>query len=119
MDTRTSADLKKAIEALENEKKEMSQRMRLMQAQIEELTVSGRKSGAGGGSDYDENETPVDRRLPNDIKVDIPEYEGRLDSDEFVEWLNTVERVFDYKQTSEENKVKVVALKLRKHLSAW
>ncbi|KAD2113026.1 hypothetical protein E3N88_41812 [Mikania micrantha] len=45
---------------------------------------------------------------------DIPEYDGRLDPDEFIEWLNTAERVFDYKQTSEENKVKVVALKLRK-----
>nr|GEV34660.1 transposon Ty3-G Gag-Pol polyprotein [Tanacetum cinerariifolium] len=47
---------------------------------------------------------------PNDIKVDIPEYDGKLDPDEFVEWLRTVERVFDYKQTTEDNKVKIVAL---------
>ncbi|GJR50542.1 NB-ARC domains-containing protein [Tanacetum coccineum] len=49
---------------------------------------------------------------PNDIKVDIPEYDGKLDPDEFVEWLRTVERVFDYMQTTEDNKVKIVALKL-------
>ncbi|GKG23825.1 hypothetical protein Tco_0391861, partial [Tanacetum coccineum] len=49
----------------------------------------------------------------NDIKVDIPEYDGKLDPDEFVEWLRTVELVFDYKQTTEDNKVKIVALKLR------
>nr|GEV62317.1 hypothetical protein [Tanacetum cinerariifolium] len=56
---------------------------------------------------------------PNDIKVDIPEYDGKLDPDEFVEWLRTVERVFDYKQTTEDNKVNIVALKLRKYASTW
>ncbi|GJU63817.1 zinc finger, CCHC-type containing protein [Tanacetum coccineum] len=56
---------------------------------------------------------------PNDIKVDIPEYDGKLDPDEFVEWLRTVERVFDYKQMTEDNKVKIVALKLRKYASTW
>ncbi|PWA55821.1 hypothetical protein CTI12_AA424500 [Artemisia annua] len=30
-------------------------------------------------------------RYSNDIKVDIPEYDGKLDPDEFVEWLRTVE----------------------------
>ncbi|PWA48944.1 hypothetical protein CTI12_AA486490 [Artemisia annua] len=34
----------------------------------------------------------------NDIKVDIPEYDGKLDPDEFVEWLRTVECAFDYKK---------------------
>nr|GEV03153.1 NAC domain-containing protein [Tanacetum cinerariifolium] len=55
----------------------------------------------------------------NDIKVDIPEYNGKLDPDEFVMWLQTVKLVFDYKQTTEENKVKIVALKLRKYASTW
>ncbi|GJT10805.1 hypothetical protein Tco_0857847 [Tanacetum coccineum] len=55
----------------------------------------------------------------NDIKVDIPEYDGKLDPDEFVEWLRTVECAFDYKETSEEHKVKIVAMKLRKYASTW
>jgi len=39
------------------------------------------------------------RRTPqdsNDFKVEIPEFEGKLDLDESLEWLHTVERVFDY-----------------------
>ncbi|GJX91305.1 reverse transcriptase [Tanacetum coccineum] len=52
---------------------------------------------------------------PNDIKVDIPKYDGKLDPDEFVEWLPIMERVFDYK----DNKVKIVALKHRKCASTW
>ncbi|KAD5802894.1 hypothetical protein E3N88_14254 [Mikania micrantha] len=38
----------------------------------------------------------------NDIKVDIPEYDGKLDADTFIEWMRTV-----------------VALKLQKYASAW
>ena len=54
-----------------------------------------------------------------DIRVEIPEFEGRLDPDEFLEWLQTVERIFDYKEISEGNKVKLVALRLRKYASLW
>jgi len=50
---------------------------------------------------------------------DIPEFEGQLDPDSFLDWLRTVERVFDYKDVPDEKKVKLVALKLRKYASIW
>jgi len=55
----------------------------------------------------------------NDFKVDIPEFEGKLDPDEFLDWLQIVERVFNYKDISNEKKIKLVALKLRKYTSTW
>jgi len=55
----------------------------------------------------------------NDFKVAIPEFEGRLDPDDFLEWIQTVERVFEYKEVPDEQKVKVIALKLRKYASLW
>jgi len=54
-----------------------------------------------------------------DFKVDIPEYEGHLDPDVFLDWLRTVERVFDHKDIPDEKKAKLVALKLRKYASIW
>jgi len=33
----------------------------------------------------------------NDFKVEIPEYEGKLDPEEFLDWLHAIERVFEYK----------------------
>ena len=30
----------------------------------------------------------------NDFEVEVPEYEGKLDPEEFFDWLHTVERVF-------------------------
>jgi len=55
----------------------------------------------------------------NDFRVEIPEFEGKLDPDEFLEWLSTVERVFEYKEVPEDKKVKRLALKLRKYASLW
>ena len=55
----------------------------------------------------------------NDFKVEIPEFKGKLDPEEFLDWLNTVERVFKYKDVPEDKKVKLVALRLRKYASLW
>ena len=54
-----------------------------------------------------------------DFRVEIPEFEGKLDPDHFLDWLQTIERIFEYKEVPEENKVKLVALKLRKYASIW
>ena len=43
--------------------------------------------------------------------MDIPEFEGRMQPDEFIE------RIFNYKDVPEHNKVKHVAIKLWKHAS--
>ena len=53
------------------------------------------------------------------IKVDIPEFDGRLNPDDFIDWLSTVERVFDLKDIPDNFKVKLVAIKLRKNASLW
>jgi len=30
----------------------------------------------------------------NDFRIELPEFEGKLNPDEFLEWLHTVERMF-------------------------
>ena len=45
-----------------------------------------------------------------DVKVDIPEFEGRLDPDDFLEWMQTVERIFEYKDIPDDQKVTIVAV---------
>ena len=53
------------------------------------------------------------------VKVDIPNFEGKSHPDDFIDWLYTVERVFDIKNLSDEQKVKLVAIKLKKNASIW
>ena len=81
--------------------------------QIEDDSDSSDTSSAGNH----QPRRPIVRN--NDIKVDIPDFEGKLQPDEFVEWLQTVERVFEYKEVPKDQKVKIVAIKLKKHASIW
>ncbi|GKV41382.1 hypothetical protein SLEP1_g48925 [Rubroshorea leprosula] len=53
------------------------------------------------------------------IKIDISYFEGRLQPDEFIDWLHTVERVFEFKDIPDDKHVKLVAIKLKKHASIW
>ena len=42
-----------------------------------------------------------------------------MHADDFLDWLNTVERVFEYCDPPERQKVKLVAIKMRKNASFW
>jgi len=55
----------------------------------------------------------------NEFRVEVPEFEGKLDPEEFIDWLKTIERVFEYKYILADKKVKLVALRLRKYASLW
>ena len=50
-------------------------------------------------------------------KVEIPYFEGMMQPEEFVDWLNIMERIFEYGNAPENRKVKLVAIKLKKHAS--
>ena len=54
-----------------------------------------------------------------DFKVEIPEFEGEQDPDDFLEWLQTVERIFKFNEIPENKKIKLVAHKLRKYALSW
>ena len=84
----------------------------------EEEALSDRSSNGSDSPRFPRRE-PRQNINFNDFKVDIPEFEGRLDPDDFLEWIQTVERVFEYKEVPDEQKVKIIALKLRKYASLW
>nr|GEW45603.1 xyloglucan endotransglucosylase/hydrolase 2-like [Tanacetum cinerariifolium] len=110
METRNSTELKKILDTMEADKRYMAQQMKAMQDQIQEL-LNSQTHGEDSNSHGSVNKEGSSGWRSNDIKVDIPKYDGKLDPDEFVEWIRTVERVFDYKETTDDNKVKIVALK--------
>ena len=49
--------------------------------------------------------------------MDIPNFEGKMHLDDFLDWLNTVERVLEFCNPFEHKKVKIVAVKLYKNAS--
>jgi len=42
----------------------------------------------------------------NDFRIELPEFEGKLNPDEFLDWLHTAERIFEYKDILEDKKLK-------------
>nr|GEV77484.1 reverse transcriptase domain-containing protein [Tanacetum cinerariifolium] len=53
------------------------------------------------------------------MKIDISEFVGKAHLDEFIDWLSTVERIFNLRDVPEKLNVKLVAIKLRKSASLW
>ncbi|GAV88041.1 hypothetical protein CFOL_v3_31465 [Cephalotus follicularis] len=51
--------------------------------------------------------------------IEIPKFEDRARPDEFIDWINTVDQIFDLMEFTESQKVKLVAIKLRKHALIW
>ena len=114
--TSTNEELKNQKEELKSQNKYL-QKLRSNIKQIQKVlespsgSVHGDKEASNLVSSSSEEE-PLRRvrrarRAPynsNDFKIEIPKFEGRLDHDEFLEWLHTVERIFDYKDVPEERK---------------
>jgi len=91
------------------EKAELEAQVKYLKTQLDQFM--GEDEGRGpfwprGGSNLDS-------------KVDMPKFEGQLGPDLFLDWLWTVERVFDYKDIPEDKRVKLVAWKLRNYASIW
>ncbi|GAV91285.1 hypothetical protein CFOL_v3_34682 [Cephalotus follicularis] len=51
------------------------------------------------------------------LHLDIPDFDGSLNPDDFVDWMNAIERLFDYKDYTEEKKFKFAILELKKYAS--
>lgn len=94
-----------------------------LDARINRIETQSQEGGEGS-IDGEKDENPFGKqggsyRRGFDMKVDVPEFEGGMRPDDFIDWLNTIERVFEYKEIPDEQRVKLVAIKLVKKASAW
>lgn len=98
--------------------------------QLECQNAHSKRGGSSQGYSSDESDqNPFGRhergrakRFTRDfdtIKIDLPEFHGRLISEEFLEWLSVIEKFFYYKDIHEHQQVKLVATRLRDYTSTW
>jgi hypothetical protein len=60
-----------------------------------------------------------EQKWEGSVKIDVPEFSGGLDPNDFTDWLNHVERVFEYHDIPNHMKVKIVSIKLTGRASVW
>ncbi|XP_031375720.1 uncharacterized protein LOC116190199 [Punica granatum] len=59
------------------------------------------------------------QRWETGIRTDIPEFQGGLQPEEFLDWLAMVEEVLEFKGVPEIKRVQLVATRLRGRASLW
>lgn len=52
-------------------------------------------------------------------KTKVPTYQGELDANELLNWINEMDKLFDYDETDDEKKVKFAVTRLKGHASLW
>jgi hypothetical protein len=81
------------------------------------------RMGHGHGVDWPpapfREQPTTDSRWESNFRLEFPEFHGGVNPEEFVDWLSTVERVFEYYEVPEQKKTKLVGVKLRGRASAW
>ena len=83
----------------------------------QDYDYQGKYDGCYHDEDYYERLNNFDEGSRFNPNFDILEFEGRTHADEFLDWLNTIECVFEYCDPPEHKKVKLVAIKMHKNAS--
>ena len=52
-------------------------------------------------------------------KHDVSNYSGSLNPEELVDWINDMEKLFDYEEMNDEKKVKFIVTKLKGNAYLW
>lgn len=52
-------------------------------------------------------------------RTKVPTYDGILNVKEFMSWINTLGKYFDYEEVNEEKKVKLIVTMMRVHSSIF
>ena len=60
-----------------------------------------------------------DRRWEAGMRIELPEFHGSLEAEEFIDWAATVDDVLEFKVVPADRRVPLVATRLRGRASAW
>ena len=58
-------------------------------------------------------------RWESGFKLDIPEFKGCLQPEEFLDWVAAVEEILEFKEVPQDKRVSLVATKFRGRAAAW
>ena len=68
---------------------------------------------------FDERMLRALEGINDGIKIEVPDYAENLKPEELINWLNSMEKFFEWKPMIEEKKVKFACTKLKGHAMIW
>jgi hypothetical protein len=74
---------------------------------------------ATGEDAFNEHFLKVVMKLGARVKMDVPMYEGRLDVEELLDWIRSMDKYFEYEDVDEGRKVRDVVTRLKGHTTLW
>jgi hypothetical protein len=108
---------------------ELQQEVRQLRARMEDMETSMKREPDTGDiseseetttSEEEEEEETTEEKLIRVVtkvgarpKVEVPMYEGNLNVEELIDWINALDKYFDYEDVDEEKKVKYVVTRLK------
>ena len=57
--------------------------------------------------------------IPSTPWAKVSMYDGNLNAEELIDWINTLDKYFNYEEVDDSKKVKFSMMKLREHASIW
>ena len=58
-------------------------------------------------------------KLGGKPKVEIPVYEGSLNTEELMDWISSLDKYFDYEEVNDKKKVNFAVTILNGHATIW
>ncbi|EXC12631.1 hypothetical protein L484_013009 [Morus notabilis] len=120
------------VEALWNTMRDLEQRIEMKfdktsdESESEEELLCRRRHYRVASETEDEDDLdlrydchPTTRSKGFKLKIDIPEFDGYLDIEKFLDWLKTVDNFMDYMDIPKREQVKLIAYRLNDGASAW
>lgn len=65
------------------------------------------------------NDQGANNRWETGFCIDIPEFTGTFNPEEFLDWLNMVEEILEFKRVPDNMRVPLVATNFKNRVSAW
>lgn len=114
---------------------ELLEEIRRIETTLEALEVNSQWDPIGGDISENNEEQEEEREVEEDhvevrllkyligssmrSKPKMPKYQGGLDVNELLDWINDMDKLFDYDKIDDERKVKFEVTRLKGHASLW
>ena len=111
----------------------MERNMRRMEARLEAMEIKKQLSNSDESNEEVESESfEEEEEDPEEVKImkilmktsgrpriEVPMYSGNLNVEELMDWINDLNKYFDFEEIEDKKKMKYVATRLKGHTTIW